>query len=251
VGVVFTLPNLPAASMAADEVNRTGGIRGRPLLLVMDTVPSSGRSRGEEIAAAARMVAGPPVVAVVGHGYSQASLVAAPYYNGAGIVQLDPTSNSRQMRDAGPWTFHMAPYDSVEGVFIAGWLRDSLKAGSVAVFYLNDEAGQGVRDGLRAGLSGSAVRIVREVRVDSASDYAPLVSSALAARPDAVVLATWETHALAIARLIRGAGSRARMIMSDAAATLPWLVDSLGPLGEGFWWPGSGSPILARRPACA
>src|SRR5690606_15248910 len=95
-----------AAQMAVEEINRAGGIDGRPLALV-ERDDAASRERAVEVAMELRD--DPRVVAVVGHITSAATLAAAGTYNDEtnGLVAISPASSSPQVSDAGPWTFRV------------------------------------------------------------------------------------------------------------------------------------------------
>ena len=112
---------------------------------------------------AEQFAARPEVTAVVGYFDSRTALMAAPVHNAAGLPQLVPTATSRQLRAAGPYTFMLAPDDSAEGEFIAGFVAERLGARSATVFYTADEYGFGLRSGVTEALRARGVDVVDEV----------------------------------------------------------------------------------------
>ena len=253
IGVVLPPRNAAAAYIAADEINAAGGIRGRPLIVVVDTVADAAEPAHLEIRRAQSMVARGDIVGVIGHSGSRGSLAAAPVYAAAGVVQIVPTGTSRLLAAAGPWTFVLPPNDSVEGVFIAEFVRDRLRARSVVIFYINDEYGIGLRDGVRSALAVGGVRLLREVRYDLGSDLGVLVDAAVRDEvPDVVVVAGRTGQTAAIARRLRSSRLRCRIVAGDGSYALPDLVTLSGPAAEGihvvtFWLPGGTSDLASQR----
>ena len=245
LGVVLEPSFAAPAVLAADEINRAGGVRGRPLEVVRDQLPPEAPDEPAFHLRRALSVLRVPLVAVVGHGGSRASLAAAPAYNEAGVVQIVPTSTSRLLARAGPWTLALPPNDSVEGRFIADFVRDRLRARSVTTFFYNSEYGIGLRDGVRAALAGGGIGVLREVRYDIRADLPMLVDAALLrGTPDAVVIAGYTDDAGAIALRLRRRGVRAAVVLGDGAHALPDLTTAAGEAAEGlyvvtFWLPGS------------
>jgi branched-chain amino acid transport system substrate-binding protein len=243
-GVAFPARNITAAYIAADEINSDGGLRGRVLQLVRDTIPVQAEPADVEIQRAQSLVATGPLVAVIGHGGSRGSLAAAPVYNDAHVVQIVPNGTSRLLAQAGPWTFAMPPNDSIEGAFIARFVRDSLHAASVVVFYVSDEYGVGLRDGILAALAGSGIRILREQRYDLASNLDPLVDVAVrGGAPDVVIVAGRTAAMASIARRLAVQAPRTLIVGGDGVVNLPDLADESGPNAQGrlyaatFWLP--------------
>ena len=257
IGVVMPARSAAVAYLAADEINSAGGIGGLPVLIVGDTITDPSEPADLEIRRANSVVGRAKVMAVVGHSGSRGSLVAAPVYNAAGVVQIVPTGTSRLLSRAGPWTFVLPPNDSVEGTFIAAFVRDRLRARSVVVFYVNDEYGIGLRDGVRSALAGGGVRLLREQRYDLSNDLGVLVDATVRGEvPDAVVVAGRTSQTAAIARHLRERGLRCHVVAGDGSHALPDLVTLSGPAAEGiyvvtFWLPGEASDAAGQRFALA
>jgi branched-chain amino acid transport system substrate-binding protein len=181
--------------LAQEEVGTIPGIH---LNFVNDTL-DDGTDSASELARAYRFLEEEDLVGVVGHPGSRSSLIAAAIYNEAGVVQVVPSGTSRELRDAGPWTFTLPPNDSVEGAAIAAFSQEVLGARRATVFFLTDEYGYGLREGVVAGLKAHGVEVLDEVPTrtlyqmeDTAGgDLESLVHAALdRGRPDIVILAT-------------------------------------------------------------
>jgi branched-chain amino acid transport system substrate-binding protein len=130
-----------AAQLAAEEINATGGIGGRPLELVFRddyADPDSAVFVAGELYDAG-------VSAVVGHLFSDATLAAAPVYNGGDdpVVAVSPSSSAPECRPRA--TFRVCPSDNAHGAALAQWARHRLGFQRGAVLYLNDPYGRGIR----------------------------------------------------------------------------------------------------------
>ena len=135
---------LQAAELAVREINSRGGIRGRPLQLV---VLDDSASAGVTLRVARELYDNSNVIAVVGHLTSSSTLAAAPLYRSGTnpIVQISPSASSPLITDAGPYTFRVCPSDLVHGSRLAEWARAQLGAERAAILYQNDDYGRGVR----------------------------------------------------------------------------------------------------------
>jgi len=242
IGYAYTYHLKPAIAVAAEEIAAQPAGRGARIVIV----PDSGRTGDPadvEVQRAEHMAAIPGIVAVVGHSGSRASLAAAPIYNDARIVQVTPNSTSRLLEHAGPWTFDLAPDDSVEGAFIGGFLADRLHALRVTVFYENDEYGTGLRDGVLAALTPRGVVVLDRVPIDLTSDFPTLVEASLKLGvPDAFVVAGRQRETGTIARLLRERGIRRPVVAGDGSLVLPDLARLAGPAADSlyvvaFWLP--------------
>jgi branched-chain amino acid transport system substrate-binding protein len=130
-----------AAELAVQQINRSGGIAGRPVeLIARDDFgdPDSALDVASELAAAG-------VVAVIGHVYSGTTLAAAPVYNAARVVQISPSSTAPTVTQAGEWTFRVCPGDQQQAAALARFVSDHLHLQRGTILYLNDDYGRGLR----------------------------------------------------------------------------------------------------------
>ena len=86
-----------AAEMAAEEINRAGGVHGRLIEIVAQ---DDNGTPEQAINVAAELRDDPRIVAVVGHVNSAATLAAAEVYNDAenGLLQISPSWTGRAPR---------------------------------------------------------------------------------------------------------------------------------------------------------
>lgn len=130
--------------------------------------------------------------AVIGHGSSTSSLAASQVYNDHETVQIAPTSTTPVYSRAGPFSFRMVPSDVWQGRFLADAVAEAFPDGArLAVFYVNDDYGRGLRTEFRARLDTDRHRVVVDIP-HLQDDVGPVdvssgVAAAVEARPDVVV----------------------------------------------------------------
>jgi len=134
-------PMLRAARLAVQQINGAGGIRGRPVQLVA----RDDFGDPDSAVSVASYLVGRGVVAVVGDVYSGTTLAAAPVYNGAGILQISPSSTAPQLSQAGKWTFRVCPSDVRQARALARFAVDRLGLHKGTILYLNTDYGRGLR----------------------------------------------------------------------------------------------------------
>jgi branched-chain amino acid transport system substrate-binding protein len=137
------LPMKLAAELAADEINASGGIAGRPIELVA----RDDYANPDSAVFIANDLYESGVAAVVGHVFSGTTLAAAPVYNGGPnpVVAISPSSSSPELTSAGDYTFRICPSDLAHGATLARWVHEHLGFRRGAVLYLNDQYGRGIR----------------------------------------------------------------------------------------------------------
>ncbi len=179
------------------------------------------------IAVATRMVQQPRVMAVIGHMNSNASLAAAQTYNDAQVVQMAPTSTAELYGKAGPYSYRMVPSDAEQGPALARAIAAEFPRGTrVAVLYVNDDYGRGLRSSFHRALDTLVYPLVAELphldgqeRGTSVSaDVAPVV----AARPDVIVWIGRPTTLHSVLPAIRSSLDSVSVLGSDA--TTAWTV---------------------------
>lgn len=230
VGVAYQPENttLPAVEIALADLAASRQPGELEIFHVVDST-LVGDAAETEVQRAESLVRTEGVVAVLGHTSSRGALAAAPVYDSAGIPQVTAIATSRRLQLAGPYTFAVAPNDSIEGAFIANFVATRLRANRVAMFCENDEYGRGLCSGVRDELARHAVRVVDRVPFSYNSDHATLLAAAASrSNPDAVVVAGRQlaaaTYAIATAEHLPGVP----VVTGDAALVLPELSDSAG-----------------------
>jgi branched-chain amino acid transport system substrate-binding protein len=137
--------------LAAEEVNRAGGIGGRPLRIEF-------RDDSADASRAVRMVSDfaddRRVSAVIGP-VNSGPLVAAARVADGRIVTLSPTGASPQLNGISPWVFRLISNDSVFGLTLG---RQATRLGTrAAVLYDNNAFGRGGADAFRRNYAGRIV----------------------------------------------------------------------------------------------
>ncbi|MBI4543210.1 MAG: hypothetical protein HY705_09280 [Gemmatimonadetes bacterium] len=118
----------------------------------------------------------------------------------------------------------LADDDSVEGAFIGAFAAERLSARRVSIFFVSDEYGIGLRDGLVADLRRRGLSVVDEVPFNPINELRTLVSASLRRGvPDVVVVAGRHREAGLIARSVHDPAPRVRIVVGDGALVLPFL----------------------------
>lgn len=188
-----------------------------------------------EVALAERLAADPRIVAVVGHMRSRGSLVAAPVYARAGVPQIVPSATSQLLRVAGPWTFVLAPPDSIQARFLAD-AADSVGARRVLLFYSGEPYGEGLADAIAPYLIQRGVMVSDAVRLGVGADVATLAEAAVRRQSaDLVVMLVDYAQAGAITKVVQRARPGMRMFAADGAMYAEGLRQTAGVAAESLW----------------
>jgi branched-chain amino acid transport system substrate-binding protein len=168
------------------------------------------------------------------------------------VVQLVPTATSHLLGDVGPWTFTLPPNDSVEGAVLGRFAAEYLRARRVALFYVPDEYGMGLRVAAMRKLREKGVRVVDNVPVAGGADLEVLLGSSLKRSPPDLILSLCPAGQTgAIARIAERLQPGLRILAGDAATTLSELNQTGGNSTDSiyvatFWIP-PGTTETARK----
>lgn len=229
VGVALSGAFVNATRMALADAIASGLTEPVDTLLFAEATNSAQPA----IAIAERFVGHGSIIAVVGHSNSAASLAAAPLYNGAGIVQIAPTSTAARYSEAGTFSFRLAPADQGQGELLAAAIEEGHPGGAtVGVLYVNDDYGRSLRSAVLSRLDSSQY----PVAIDwPHNDEDMAEGSAIQGR-----LITDLARTLRVARprvlLLLGRSDTIELLLPAIRRTLPG-VDLIGgdALGPGYW----------------
>lgn len=222
-------PMKNAAILAAEEINRAGGINGRRLELVQ----RDDYGNADSALAAAVELERSDVVAVVGSVYSSITLTVAPVFNGSSnpVVQISPSSSSPAVSQAGPYTFRICPTDLAHGGALARFARERLNLSRAAVIYQNDEYGRGMRRAFLeefTRLGGTVLGV--DPYIQSAGVPAPYFERlAGGVHPQLVFVAGMAKEGGQAMRVARGLGLNAAFMGGDGLSDLA----DTDPMAEG------------------
>jgi branched-chain amino acid transport system substrate-binding protein len=200
--------NKMGIDLAVDEINAKGGVRGRPLQVVMRDDEGQG-ARAAEIAA--EYVANPDLVAVVGHVNSGAMVAAARVYDGH-LAAVATTATSPELTGISKWVFRVISSDSANGIALARFAQQ-LDRRRVAIMYENNSYGRGLAASFQRNFAGEIVSL--DPIPDGDSDFEPFVTYYKRSKVDIVFVAGTEQSGIAVLREARRQGLGADFLGGD------------------------------------
>jgi branched-chain amino acid transport system substrate-binding protein len=216
VGVVLGSDGLEGARFAAADINASGGIRGRPL--VLREIADRGAASRAALVAAESLANSSDIIAVVGHSNSAASLTGSQVYNERRIVQIAPTSSAVPLSDAGPYTYRLVASDVYQARFIANQITLDDAQPAVAIVFVNDDYGRSLKHELVTRLAAGGVRVVLEepyVEGVALPDAAGLADAVGKSGADVMVWLGRGDHLRQLMPHLRKAAPRLRIVASD------------------------------------
>ncbi len=228
---------LGGARLAAEEINRAGGLLGyridvRPL----DDESDSDVAVGQVDAIKAAESAGDRVIGVIGHLNSGQTLAAMDLYQGMGLVVITPTASEQSLTEKGFGNFfRVNANDAVQAQVDADFLVTTLGATKIAVVHNDTEYGQGLAASLIRELAQRGAQAVVQIQVgEGQSKYDSEVAQIQAAEPDAIFYAGYEIETPFLRAALVRAGVDVPMLASDGAF-LAATIDDADGAAEGLY----------------
>jgi branched-chain amino acid transport system substrate-binding protein len=128
--------------LALDVINGAGGVNGTPIQVIYE---DDRLNAADAQTAFLKLVQSDKVPVVMGSGSSSVSLSLCPKAQEMKVVQISSISTAPSLRDCGKYFFSAMASDTAQG---PEWVKvaDYLKAKEVAVMYINNDYGIGVKD---------------------------------------------------------------------------------------------------------
>lgn len=186
---------------------------------------------------AERLVADPEVYVVVGPAGSQICASTQPIFEEAGLAHLTPSCTRTDLTDPGTSTFFRPiPTDADQSKTDAAYLVNEL--GVQSVFLVDDQSSYsvGLDDEMEVELAALGVTEIQRASVSQQeTDFSSLVTTILAANPDAVFFPSqFEAQEGTLAAQLREQGYEGIYFLADGGFSYGWVGD-VGEAAEGTY----------------
>ena len=195
--------------LAEDEINAKGGILGRRIVTThSDTQSNPGISRAQ----VQKALDGDPYV-ILGPIFSGSVKVNMVLAQQAEVPQFTGAEAADITQQGNPYIFRTSFGQQASMPKIANYIRDGVKAKSVAIVWVNNDFGKGGRDNFVREMGSRGIRVVADVSTESGQvDFAADVVKVKGAKADAVFVYTNEEESARFLREARKQGIKAPLI---------------------------------------
>jgi len=171
------------SSLAVEEINAAGGILGKKIQLeFVDTGSDPGKAR----AAIQRALDDKPV-AIFGPIYSGSVSATLQLTNEAQVPQVIGGEAANLTAQGSKYLFRTSFGQNVSMPKIANYLRDEVKAKSLAIIYVNNDFGKGGRNAIMKELESRGIKVLADLSTESGqADFAADVVKLKGANADAI-----------------------------------------------------------------
>lgn len=129
--------------LAVEEINSGGGINNRPIKILYEDTQGEA-SRG--VSALQKLITIDDIKIFIDDANSSVSLALAPISNQNKIIQLITGASSPKIKDAGDFVFRIWNSDALQASVLAGYAYQELKLMKIAIIYINNDYGIGLKD---------------------------------------------------------------------------------------------------------
>ena len=131
-----------AIELAVDEVNSTGGIKGRKLEMIYE----DSKAEGKEAVTAANKLINVDDVSMMIVSITYEVLPVAPIAEQSKVLLLSPCSSNPAVTDAGDYIFRNMASDVDQGKYAAQFVYNELKLKKAAILYTQTDWGLGLKE---------------------------------------------------------------------------------------------------------
>ena len=216
-GATLGRPEADSIQMAVDEINKAGGVNGRPLQATILDDESSATTAVNNT----RKLLDQHVVAIIGSSLTQTSLAMIPLATQAKVPMISLASSSQVIQPVSErqWIFKMPITDFHVAQAMQEYMRKR-KQVHVAVIYRNDDYGKTGLSHFRDAGKNFGFDVVDAEAIDArASDATTQLTHIKASNAKAIVAWTTLPSAAVIIKAYRELGLNYPIYYSDGAAT--------------------------------
>lgn len=218
--------------LALDEINGSGGIKGRPLAYLFEDSQSDPR---QSVAVAQKFVADKRIVAELGDFSSPASMAASPIYQRAKLVQFGFTNSHPDFTKGGDYMWSNSVSQADEQPLSAAFAVKRLGMKRIAVLHLNTDWGRTSKDiFVKAAKEDGAEIVATEGYMPDEKDFRSTIVRVRDAKPDGLMLVSYYSDAALIARQLQQAGLRLPAVAASSVYS-PKFIELGGDAVEGIF----------------
>lgn len=215
--------------LAVKEINAAGGILGRKIEYTsLDT-----QSQPQVAKALAQKAIDQNAYVVMGPVFSGSILVSMAETRRAEVPNFTGGEASAITKQGNPYIFRTSFTQDTAMPKVARYLKDSVKAKSVAIIWVNNDFGKGGLDTMKKALDAQGIKVAAEISTDPGQlDFSGAVLRAKQANADALFVYTNEEESARALRELRKQGYD-KPVVGETTLTSQKVIELAGEAANG------------------
>ncbi len=221
---------LHGAEIAAEQINKSGGINGKKIELVVYDDQASPK---ESAPLASKMISQDGVIAGISGSYSGATRAAATIFSESKIPYISAYAVHPDITRAGDYIFRTSFMGEVQGRAGAKLIGDVLGKKRVTMVTLNNDFGKSLAAGFKEQAQNFGIEIIAEYDYSIKDrEFGPIISKIKSEKPDAIYASGYFFTAGPMVSQIRAAGLKQPVIGQEGYDSQKF-IEIAGPASEG------------------
>jgi branched-chain amino acid transport system substrate-binding protein len=215
--------------LAVKEINASGGILGRKIdLQSLDTQTNPGVAK-----ALSQKAVDDGAYVVMGPVFSGSIVVSMAETKKAEVTNFTGGEAANITQQGNPYIFRTSFTQSTAMPKLARYIKDGLKAKSVAIIFVNNDFGKGGRDVMVKALDAQGIKVVADISTDPGQvDFSGAVLKAKQSNADALFVYTNEEESARALRELRKQGYD-KPIVGETTLTGQKVIELAGEAANG------------------
>lgn len=220
--------------LAVERLNKNGGVNKKKIKVIYE---DNQGSISLAVTSLKKLIHIDKVPAVIDDSMSSITLAMAPIAEKSKTVLLSTGATAPQISMAGEYIFRIWNSDAVEGKFIANFACENLGLKRVAIFYINNDYGKGLKEVFAKHFSAKGGNISISERFEQgATDFKTQLLKIKEMKPDALYLVGYPKEIPLVLKQLKEMGISIR-VLSSVAFEDPHVITIAKDAAEGVIYP--------------
>jgi branched-chain amino acid transport system substrate-binding protein len=230
IGADDGIPCMRGVQMAVAQVNKAGGINGRPVKLIIENEKDSPAAA---VNAVQKLINVNKVVAIIGPMTSGDTMATGKIANNAKVVMISPTATTPKLSGYGAYIYRGCSRIDKQAQVLTDWVTKHWKPKTVAIFYSNEPYGKGCAKLFTAFFKKHGIKVVdTESFMRGSKDFKAQLTKIKAAKPDMLFIPGYTPETAPAAAQARQLGMK-QPILGVYGDNNPAYIKLAGPAAEG------------------
>jgi branched-chain amino acid transport system substrate-binding protein len=230
IGADDGIPCRTGVEMAVAEVNKAGGINGRPVKLYVEDEKDSPAAA---VNAVQKLMNVDKVVAIIGPMTSGDTMACGKIANDAKVVMVSPTATTPQLSGYGAYIYRGCSRIDKQAQVLTDWVANNWKPKTVAIFFSNEPYGKGCAGLFTKFFEKHGIKVVdTESFMRGSRDFKAQLTKIKAANPDFLFIPGYTPETAPAAAQARQLGMQQK-ILGVYGDMNPAYIKLAGPAAEG------------------